>query len=274
MATKDIRTAICVLVLLTCLTTLPAEYTNSTSRTDGETINSTEEISASTVSQSGETKPDVTTVKVQESGAPDTSNTTRTLLSSNGTKNETDSPTNNTRPEGNDQAVTLSTSIGENSTEFVTDMSTVHVTTEAEKKKYVNTAPGATDSGSDPWEQEAAAKAKREMIWGMVAGVIFGVVTLIVCCVMWKLCCGKLCDQHRHKIMPMDFRGADQLPPPPPPPGAILRSPSRPPSRSDQGHRPPSRSDQGHRPPSRSDQGHRPPSRSDQGHRPPSRSDQ
>ena len=87
-------------------------------------------------------------------------------------------------------------------------------------KKKVNTEPGGTHSSADDaWEEEAAAKAQRQMMMGMVAGVIFGIVTLIVCCVMWKLCCGKLCDQNRQKIMPMDFRGADQLqsvPPPPP----------------------------------------------------------
>ena len=74
------------------------------------------------------------------------------------------------------------------------------------------------DTADEAWEAAAVAKAKKEMMMGMVTGIIFGVVTLIVCCVMWKLCCGKLCDQKRRKIMPMDFRGADRLGPPRAPP--------------------------------------------------------
>ena len=102
-----------------------------------ETTNSTDGNAASTEQQSPGTKPDVT---VKDGGDADTSLQNGTSADTNGTNTETDSPTNSTRlDKGNgtewdgDKGAgtgTLSTPLGENSTEAAETTNFIEVTTD------------------------------------------------------------------------------------------------------------------------------------------------
>ena len=117
-----------------CQTSATPEATTASK----ETTNSTDGSAASTEQQSPGTKPDVATVK--DGGDADTSVQNGTSADTNGTNTETDSPTNSTgldkgngtKWDGDDRAGTgtLSTPLGENSTEYAETTSSIEVTTD------------------------------------------------------------------------------------------------------------------------------------------------
>ena len=71
--------------------------------------------------------------------------------------------------------------------------------------RFTSQAPTTTTT-PPPVEEEGGSGPDTTMIVGMAGGFGCFIGLIIVLCILWNFCCGRMGEKKTAKVMPMDFR--------------------------------------------------------------------